>query len=293
VAVAHDALAESADASLNSIAKRAGVGAGTLYRHFPTREALILEVHRHGMGRLVDSVPDVLAAYAPLDELRHWCTTLATYVRIKHGLGEALHSAAAQEVVSASPPVTAAVGQLLDACERAGEVRPGIDPVDVIMLMSCLWRTPDNPDGAAQSDRLLELAIDGLRPYGVPTRATPPRAPGLPAGCSGGVSRRHDGTRLGVGDRRPAGGTRRRLAVRWRLRRIQTLLVPSGSHVTHGYTATTPKAQTPCALVRTRACSPFLNRLPVDRRCRQAARCRLPEPNRCPNAWVKKATSCN
>jgi AcrR family transcriptional regulator len=163
--VAHDALAESRDASLNSIAKRAGVGAGTLYRHFPTREALILEVHRHDMDRLVDSVPELLATRAPLDALRQWFTTLATYVRIKHGLGEALHSAAAQEVVSASwPPVTAAVGQLLEACERAGEVRPGIDPVDVIMLMSCLWRTPENPDGAAQADRLLELAIDGFRP---------------------------------------------------------------------------------------------------------------------------------
>jgi AcrR family transcriptional regulator len=163
--VAHDVFAESADASLNSIAKRAGIGAGTLYRHFPTREALILEVYRHDIRRLVDSVPDVLATHTPLDALRQWFTTLAGYVRIKHGLGEALHSAAAQEVVSASwPPVTAAVRQLLDACERAGEVRPGIDPVDVIMLMSCLWRTPDNPDGAAQADRLLGLAIDGFRP---------------------------------------------------------------------------------------------------------------------------------
>lgn len=163
--VAHDALAESPGASLNSIAKRAGVGAGTLYRHFPTREALILEVHRHDVDRLVASVPEVLARHAPLDALRTWFTTLAAYVRIKHGLGEALNSAAAQEVVSASwPPVTAAVATLLGACEQAGEVRPGIDPVDVIMLMSCLWRTPDTPEGAAQAARLLELAIDGFRP---------------------------------------------------------------------------------------------------------------------------------
>ncbi|MFD7680158.1 TetR/AcrR family transcriptional regulator [Streptomyces sp. NPDC060187] len=163
--VAHDALAESPDASLNSIAKRAGVGPGTLYRHFPTREALILEVHRHDTERLVASVPDVLAAHPPLDALRRWFTTLASYVRIKHGMGEALHSAAAQEVVSASwPPVTAAVKQLLDACESAGEVRPGIDPVDVIMLLSCLWRTPNTAAGTAQADRLLELAIDGFRP---------------------------------------------------------------------------------------------------------------------------------
>jgi AcrR family transcriptional regulator len=162
--VAHDALAESPDASLNSIAKQAGVGAGTLYRHFPTREALILEVYRHDLARLTSSVPDVLAAHPPLDAFRHWFTTLTAYVRIKHDLGEALHSAAAQEVISSSwPPVTAAVQQLLDACEQAGDVRQGIDPIDVIMLLSCLWRTPDTPDGTAQAARLLDLAITGLR----------------------------------------------------------------------------------------------------------------------------------
>ncbi|MBA9043503.1 MULTISPECIES: TetR/AcrR family transcriptional regulator [Streptomyces] len=162
--VAHDALAESPGASLNSIAKRAGVGAGTLYRHFPTREALILEVYRHDLARLTASVSDVLAEHPPLDAFRRWFTTLTAYVRIKHDLGEALHSAAAQEVISASwPPVTAAVQQLLDACEQAGDIRPGIDPADVIMLLSCLWRTPDTPDGTTQATRLLDLAITGLR----------------------------------------------------------------------------------------------------------------------------------
>ncbi|MEU6841179.1 TetR/AcrR family transcriptional regulator [Streptomyces sp. NPDC046716] len=163
--VAHDVLAESPAASLNSIAKRAGVGPGTLYRHFPTREALILEVHRQGIDRLVDAVDETLAAQPPLEALRSWFTTLTAYVRIKHGLGEALNSAAAQEVISASwPPVSAAVGRLLDACVEAGEVRPGLDPVDVIMLLSCLWRTPDTPEGTAQAQRLLDLAVDGFRP---------------------------------------------------------------------------------------------------------------------------------
>ncbi|WP_328930937.1 MULTISPECIES: TetR/AcrR family transcriptional regulator [unclassified Streptomyces] len=163
--VAHDALTESPDVSLNSIAKRAGVGPGTLYRHFPTREALLLEVHQHGIDGLTDTVTEVLATQPPLEALRSWFTTLTGYVRIKHGLGEALHSAAAQEVVSASwPPVTAAVQRLLDACVESGEVRPGIDPVDVIMLLSCLWRTPDSPEGAAQAARLMDLAIDGFRP---------------------------------------------------------------------------------------------------------------------------------
>ena len=68
--IAHDALAESGATSLNEIAKRAGVGPGTLYRHFPTREALILAVYQHDIERLVDSVPRVLAANAPLDAFR-------------------------------------------------------------------------------------------------------------------------------------------------------------------------------------------------------------------------------
>ncbi|MYW67082.1 TetR family transcriptional regulator [Streptomyces sp. SID8379] len=163
--VAHDVLAESPDASLNSIAKRAGVGPGTLYRHFPTREALILAVYRHDIARLVDSVTELLATQSPLDALRQWFTRLAGYVRIKHGLGEALNSAAAEEVISASwPPVTEAVRRLLDACEKAGEVRADVAPVDVIMLLSCLWRTQDSPEGTAQAARLMELAIDGFRP---------------------------------------------------------------------------------------------------------------------------------
>jgi AcrR family transcriptional regulator len=163
--VARDALTESPDASLNSIAKRAGVGAGTLYRHFPTREALILEVYRHEIGRLVASVPVLLAELDPLEALRRWFTDLAGYARIKHGVGEALNSAAAQEVVSESwPPVSAAVSHLLQACEQAGEIRAGIDPVDVVMLLSCLWRTAATPDGLAQADRLMDLAIQGMRP---------------------------------------------------------------------------------------------------------------------------------
>ncbi|EGX59979.1 TetR family transcriptional regulator [Streptomyces zinciresistens K42] len=163
--VAHDAFAENPDTSLNSIAKRAGVGPGTLYRHFPTREVLMLEVYRRDIGLLVASVPDLLATREPLDALRRWFTDLASYARIKHGVGEALNSAAAQAVVSESwPPVSAAVGRLLDACERAGEIRPGIDPVDVIMLLSCLWRTPATPEGAVRAERLMELAIQGFRP---------------------------------------------------------------------------------------------------------------------------------
>jgi AcrR family transcriptional regulator len=163
--VASDAFAESGTTSLNVIAKRAGVGAGTLYRHFPTREDLILAVYQRDVQRLVDSVPDVLAARRPLDSFRLWFQTLADYIRVKHGLGEALHTAAAQDVVNETyAPVIAAVTVLLGACAADGSLRAGLDPDDVLLLMGFLWRTPATGDGREQARRLMELVIEGLRP---------------------------------------------------------------------------------------------------------------------------------
>lgn len=163
--VAHDAFAEDGATSLNEIAKRAGVGPGTLYRHFPTREALILAVYQHDVEGLVGEVERVLAENAPLDAFRIWFEKLAAYVRLKHGLGEALHTAAAQKVINDTyAPVTSAVAKLLEACERDGSVRPGLDPADVLLLMGFLWRVGPGEEGLAQARRIMELAIDGFRP---------------------------------------------------------------------------------------------------------------------------------
>jgi AcrR family transcriptional regulator len=163
--VAHDAFAESGATSLNEIAKRAGVGPGTLYRHFPTREALILAVYRRDMQRLVDSVPDVLAIHPPLDAFRVWFHTLAEYVRVKHGLGEALHSAAIKDAINETyAPVVTAVGKLIDACVACEAMRPGLEPADVLLLMGFMWRVESGPEGKRQAERITELVIDGLAP---------------------------------------------------------------------------------------------------------------------------------
>jgi AcrR family transcriptional regulator len=161
--VAHDEFAADGAVSLNVIAARAGVGAGTLYRHFPTREALILAVYQHDVQELADSVQDVLADLPPLDAFRAWFERLADYVRVKHGLGEALHTAAAQQIVNETyAPVTAAIERLLEACADAGDVRPGLDAGDVLLLMGFMWRVPAGRDGQAQGLRVMELAIVGL-----------------------------------------------------------------------------------------------------------------------------------
>ena len=123
-------LAESAAVSMNEIAKRAGVGAGTLYRHFPTREELIL----------------------------------AAYIRVKHGLGEALHNAAIQNAIDETyAPVVAAVTKLLDACVADNSVRRDLDPADVLLLMGYLWRVAPDEDGIRQGRRLTQIVLDGIR----------------------------------------------------------------------------------------------------------------------------------
>ena len=162
--VAHDAFAESGTTSLNEIAKRAGVGPGTLYRHFPTREALILAVYHRDVQRLVDSVDDLLRTHAPLDAFRVWFQTLADYIRVKHGLGEALHSAAVQDAINETyAPVVTAVGRLIDACAADGSLRSDVDPADVLLLMGFLWRAADGPDGKKQAGRIMDLVIEGLQ----------------------------------------------------------------------------------------------------------------------------------
>ncbi|MGW4526486.1 TetR/AcrR family transcriptional regulator [Amycolatopsis sp. NPDC004378] len=162
---AHELFAVNPLVTLSEVAKHAGVGAGTLYRHFPTREDLILAAYQHDIEQLTTTADDVLArqpsAKAAFIE---WFETLSAYIRIKHGLGDALHSDAAQDLISASwAPATAAVAKLVDACVAEGTIAPGHDPADIIMLMSFLWRVPNDDEGAAQGRRLVAAVFSGLQ----------------------------------------------------------------------------------------------------------------------------------
>jgi AcrR family transcriptional regulator len=178
--VAHELLAESATVSMNEIAKRAGVGAGTLYRHFPTREDLILAVYRHDVQKLVDSVDEILATHPPLEAFTAWFETLAAYIRVKHGLGEALHNAAIQNAIDETyAPVVAAVTKLLDSCVADNSVRRDLDPADMLLLMGYLWRVAPDKDGIRQGRRLTQIVLDGIRsgrPGDAQTLASPPCA---------------------------------------------------------------------------------------------------------------------
>jgi AcrR family transcriptional regulator len=162
LAVALPALTESSEVSLNAIAKRAGVANATLYRHFPTRESLVLEVYRHEVRQLVSAADQLLAEYEPGDALREWVARLAQYAMTKHGLAQAIRAAASpgsalfEETYS---PIVAALGKLLAAAEQAG----GLDPDDVILALAGLWEIDPATDWKARARTLYDLVFTGLK----------------------------------------------------------------------------------------------------------------------------------
>jgi AcrR family transcriptional regulator len=161
---ARAAFLASGDASLNSIAKQAGVGPGTLYRHFPNREALVLAVYRHDVQLLVDLAPQLLADHPPFEALRQWFDRLAHYGRIKQGLADVLHGATKESLAGETyGPIIGAITLLLHAGEVAGTIRPGVDPDDVLLMVGFLWRVEPSADGQARASRMLDLVMEGLR----------------------------------------------------------------------------------------------------------------------------------
>jgi AcrR family transcriptional regulator len=160
---ARASLAESGEASMQSIAKRAGIGQGTLYRHFSTREALVLEVHRHDVAELVDAAPALLAEHPPREALRLWLDRLALYGQIKRGLAGALHTATYQQLAGEGyGPVINAITTLLDACKQAGVVRNDVEAEEVLLLVGFLWRIETDDSWAVRTARMLDLVMEGL-----------------------------------------------------------------------------------------------------------------------------------
>ncbi len=161
--VARDALATDPAASLNSIAKAAEVGAGTLYRHFPSRESLVLGVYRKEIDALVALAPTLLAKHPPLQAFRIWCDRLAKFGRMKYGVADIVHAATSnQDLQETYWPMLGAVRQLIRACEGSGDIRRGTAPEDFLVFVGLLWRIPPNSAGEARVKRLLALAFRGL-----------------------------------------------------------------------------------------------------------------------------------
>jgi AcrR family transcriptional regulator len=167
VAAALEALSESPDASLNAIAKRAGVANATLYRHFPTREELVLAAYQHEVGALVRAAHALLAEQAPIEALRRWIERLARYAVTKHGLADALRKATSPRSDLSSTEtydeIVTTLDRLLQANISAGTVRPGLDAQDVILALAGLWQLDPAGEWRAQAQRIFDIVLGGLQ----------------------------------------------------------------------------------------------------------------------------------
>jgi AcrR family transcriptional regulator len=154
------------DASLEAVARRASVGIGTLYRHFPTREALFEAVYRREVEQLVDLAEQLKDDAMPADALRRWLRSTVAFVATKKGMVAALALAvdSSSELYAYSfERLTKAVGALLDRAVAAGEIRADIIPEDLLRALVGMCYMHDQPGWQASVLRLLEVFVDGLR----------------------------------------------------------------------------------------------------------------------------------
>jgi len=154
------------EVTLDAIARQAGVGIGTLYRHFPTREALIEAAYRSELARLCDSVTGLLAELPPDAALRTWMDRFVDYLTTKRGMADALRAVVASggnPFAESRSRLTGAVADLLAAGAAAGTIRPDVEPADVLASMSGVSLVAGDPAARDQAGRMLDLLMDGLR----------------------------------------------------------------------------------------------------------------------------------
>ena len=158
--------AEGPEATLESVAREAGVGIGTLYRHFPTREALIEAAYRNELARLCDAAAELLAAEPPDRATRAWMDRFVDYMTTKRGMAEALRAVIASggnPYATSRDQMGAARGRLLAAGAAEGSLRADVDPADVLAGLSGVSLAAGDPAQREQAGRLLDLLMDALR----------------------------------------------------------------------------------------------------------------------------------
>ena len=169
LAAAAEAFAEHGadDVSLEEIARRAGVGIGTLYRHFPTRQALLEAVYRDQVEALRARADELIATKPPAEALATWLRDLVDFGKTKRKLTTALlttHNKDSELMSSGSAMVRGAAADVVGHAQEAGVVRADADPADLMRLVHAISMTTEwAGDDNEQADRLLALVLDGLK----------------------------------------------------------------------------------------------------------------------------------
>ena len=153
--------------SLDDIAKQAGVGAGTLYRHFPTRDALIEAVYRSEVEKLAAAALGFTAAMAPVEALRAWLLLFVDYIAAKHIIAPALNSVAggpSRLYEGSRSLVQGAIEELVKRAKKSGDVRRDIDASDLLRAVIGVSYVSSGGDWQQSARRLVDILIAGSRP---------------------------------------------------------------------------------------------------------------------------------
>ena len=159
--------ASKAEVTLSAVAERAGVGIGTLYRHFPTRDALVEAVYRSEVDRLGDAAAKLLQKMPADAALEEWLKRYCALIAAKRGLKEAMQSIfepGSETSAYSRDRLTAAVQLLLRAGADSGAIRDDADPQDVLMAVAAsTWAFASDGEWKERAGRVLGLVMDGLR----------------------------------------------------------------------------------------------------------------------------------
>ena len=157
---------KGAGASLDEIARTAGVGAGTLYRHFPTRDALIEAVYRNETDQLVAAATRLAATQSPVGALREWLLVFVDYMATKQGMYAALNSlvGGTSELYSASSDqMKRALAMLIDRAVASGDIRLDIDPFDLLRALAGVANIGAGADAKQAAKRMVDILIAGMQ----------------------------------------------------------------------------------------------------------------------------------
>ena len=155
-----------AEASLDEIARRAGVGIGTLYRHFPTRDAVVEAVYRREVQQLADAAPRLVESLPPAEALRAWMRLFIDYIAAKKVIAPALKSSVgggSAVYADSSVRINEAMALLVERARARGDIRPNADSADLLRALVGFAYVNSAPDWEASARRLIDLLIDGLR----------------------------------------------------------------------------------------------------------------------------------
>ena len=162
-------------ASLEDIARRASVGVGTLYRHFPTREHLVEAVYRHEVEALCDAAEELSRQRAPDQALEEWMHRFVGYIATKRGMADSLRilfNSNSALFADSYGKVPIALSGLIERAMADGSIRTDVDSTDVLQALSGTYSMPNSPEWHDRSRRLVRLLMDGLR-WGAPKTPRP------------------------------------------------------------------------------------------------------------------------